>query len=193
VLLLRDVFDYSYEEIAKIVGKSEDNTRQLAARARRHVDEGKPRFETSREQRDELAKRFLAAAQGDDLAALEALLADDVALHGDGGGKVPALARAMFGRDRVARTISAWSRNLRRIPGASIRQVEVNGQAGALIYDGEERLFAVWVIDIADGQIQGVNSIVNPDKLRSLGELADFKDLVRQFRESQQRTEADER
>ena len=95
VLLLRDVFDYGYGEIAAIVGKSEDNTRQLAARARRHVEERRPRFEASREQRDELARRFFAAAQEGDLGGLEALLAHDVVLHGDGGGKAPALARAV--------------------------------------------------------------------------------------------------
>ena len=118
VLLLRDVFDYGYDEIAAIVGKSEDNTRQLAARARRHVEEGRPRFEPSREQRDELARRFFAAAQEGDLGGLEALLAHDVVLHGDGGGKAPALARAVQGRTRVARTLMAWMRQGARIPGA---------------------------------------------------------------------------
>ena len=98
VLLLRDVFDYGYGEIARIVGKSEDNVRQLATRARAHVDAGRPRFQTSREQRDELARRFFAAATEGDLAGLEALLAHDVVLTGDGGGKVPALGRPLQGR-----------------------------------------------------------------------------------------------
>ena len=89
VLLLRDVFDYGYDEIAAIVGKSEDNARQLAARARRQIEEGRPRFEASREQHDELARRFFAAAQKGDLGGLETLLAHDVVLHGDGGGKAP--------------------------------------------------------------------------------------------------------
>ena len=106
-LLLHDVFDYGYAEIAEIVGKSEDNARQLAARARRRVEEGRPRFEASREQREELARRFFAAAQEGDVAALEALLANDVVLHGDGGGKVPALARALYGSRRVARTLGS--------------------------------------------------------------------------------------
>ena len=105
VLLLRDVFDYPYRGVAEIVGKSEDNVRQLATRARRHVEERRPRFETSREQREELAARFFAAAEHGDLAGLEALLAHDVALTGDGGGKVPALARTLRGRNRVARTL----------------------------------------------------------------------------------------
>ena len=99
VVLLHDVFDYGYPEIAAIVGKSEDNVRQLAARARRHVKQRRPRFQTTREQRDELARRFFQAAEHGDLAGLEALLAHDVELTGDGGGKVPALARTLRGRD----------------------------------------------------------------------------------------------
>src|SRR4051812_45328830 len=95
VPLLRDVFDYDYADVARIVGKSEDNVRQLATRARRHVEERRPRYETSGEQRDELSRRFFAAAEDGDLGALEALLAHDVVLHGDGGGKVPALARSL--------------------------------------------------------------------------------------------------
>ena len=102
VLLLRDVFDYGYDEIAAIVGKSEDNARQLATRARRRVEERRPRFESSREQRDKLARRFFAAAEAGDLGALETLLAHDAALHADGGGKVPALGRSLLGRSRVA-------------------------------------------------------------------------------------------
>ena len=91
--LLHDVFDYDYGEVAAIVGKSQDNARQLAARARRLVQERRPRFESSRERRDELARRFFAAVQEGDLGGLESLLAEDVVLQGDGGGKVPALAR----------------------------------------------------------------------------------------------------
>src|SRR5215212_8251180 len=103
VLLLHDVFGYGYPEITAIVGKSEDNVRQLATRARRHVKQRRPRFQTMREQHDELARRFFAAAEQGDLAGLEALLAHDVELTGDGGGKVPALARSLRGRNRVAR------------------------------------------------------------------------------------------
>jgi RNA polymerase sigma-70 factor (TIGR02957 family) len=179
VLLLRDAFDYGYDEIARIIGKSEDNVRQLAARARRSVEERRPRFETTREQRDELARRFFAAAQDGDLASLETLLAHDVVLRGDGGGKVPALARALRGRSRVARTLRAWSRQAARISGATIRQVEVNGQPGALLLDGEDRVVGVWALDIAGGQITGINSIVNPDKLRHLGPVSDIGPRLR--------------
>ncbi len=138
VLLLRDVFDYRYDEIAGIVGKSEDNVRQLATRARRHVEQRRPRFETSREQHEQLARRFFAAAQDGDLAGLEALLAHDVVLTGDGGGKVPALARSLHGRNRVARTLLNWVKLGARIPAASIRTAEVNGAPGALLLDGDE-------------------------------------------------------
>jgi RNA polymerase sigma-70 factor (TIGR02957 family) len=179
VLLLRDVFDYGYDEIAGIVGKSEDNVRQLAVRARRHIEERRPRFETSREQRDELARRFFAAAEAGDLSGLESLLAHDIVLTGDGGGKVPALARSLQGRNRVARTLLNWVKLGARIPGASLRPVEVNGAAGALLLDGNERLIGVWTLEIAGGQIQAVNSIVNPEKLTHLGPVADLEALLR--------------
>ena len=183
VLLLRDVFDYGYGEIAEIVGKSEDNVRQLATRARAHVEAGRPRFQTSREQRDELARRFFAAATEGDLAGLEALLAHDVTLTGDGGGKVPALARPLQGRNRVARALLNWVKLAARIPGASLREVEVNGMAGALLLDGEDRLLGVWALEISGGQIQGLNSIVNPEKIAHLGPVADLKALLARRRD----------
>ncbi|HTT29780.1 MAG TPA: RNA polymerase sigma-70 factor [Solirubrobacteraceae bacterium] len=179
VLLLRDVFDYGYGEIAGIVGKSEDNVRQLASRARGHVEARRPRFESSREQRDELARRFFAAARDGDLAGLEALLAHDVVLTGDGGGKVPALARPLEGRSRVARALVNWTRLAARIPGASLREVEVNGMPGGLLLDGDGLLVGVWSLGISGGRIQAINSVVNPDKLAHLGPLADVKALLR--------------
>jgi RNA polymerase sigma-70 factor (ECF subfamily) len=154
--------------------------RQLASRARAHLEEGRPRFETSREQREELARRFFAAVEEGDLAGLEALLAHDVVLTGDGGGKVPALARPLRGRSRVARALKNWMRVAGRIPGASIRPVEVNGTPGALLLDGEARLVGVWSLEIAGGQIVALNSVVNPDKLSHLGPLADTNALLRQ-------------
>jgi RNA polymerase sigma-70 factor (TIGR02957 family) len=167
--LLHDVFGFGYGEVAEIVGKSEANTRQLATRARRHVDEGRPRFEASREQRDELARRFFAAVREGDVDGLRELLAEDVVLHGDGGGKVPALARAVHGARRVAQTLSAWSKQATRIAGLDARLVEVNGQPGAISMDGEGRIINVMALDIADGRVQGIRSMVNPDKLAHLG------------------------
>jgi Sigma-70, region 4/SnoaL-like domain len=168
--LLREVFDEPYDRIAEIVGTSEQNARQLAARARRHVGERRPRFEASREQREELATRFFAAAEEGDLEGLEELLAHDVVLRGDGGGKAPALARALHGRARVARQLIAGMRALARF-GITWRREEVNGQPGALFFDREARLIGVMSLDVAEGQIQAVSSIVNPDKLRHLGPL----------------------
>jgi RNA polymerase sigma-70 factor (TIGR02957 family) len=178
VLLLRDVFDYGYPEIAAIVGKSEDNVRQLATRARRHVEQRRPRYTTTREQRDALARRFFAAVEQGDLAGLEALLAHDVALTGDGGGKAPALARSLSGRNRVARILINWVRLGARLPGVSLRSAEVNGGAGALILDGQQRLLGVLSIDIDGSEVTAIRSIVNPDKLSHLGPVGDLRSLM---------------
>jgi RNA polymerase sigma-70 factor (ECF subfamily) len=182
VFLLREVFDYPYERIAEIVGKSEDNVRQLAVRARRHVEERRVRFEASSKQHDQLADRFFAAVGEGDLEGLEALLAEDVELHGDGGGKAPALARALYGRTRVAKTLRNWGRIGFRIAGLEVRRVDVNGQPGAVLLDGDGRVLSVMALDIADNQIQGIRSIVNPDKLSHLGEVADTYELLRRER-----------
>ncbi len=179
VLLLRDVFDYGFGEIADIVGKSEANMRQLAVRARRHVEQRRPRFEASRERRNELARQFFAAAREGDVQGLEALLADDVVLHGDGGGKAPALARALHGSRRVARTLAAWMRQGARIPGAELREVEVNGQPGAIALAGDGSLISVMTLDIADGRVQGIRSIVNPDKLRHIAPVSDLSAVLK--------------
>jgi RNA polymerase sigma-70 factor (ECF subfamily) len=179
VLLLHDVFDYSYREIATIVGRSEDNVRQLATRARRHVEDRRPRFQTTRQQQDELAGRFFAAAQQGDLAGLEALLAHDVELTGDGGGKVPALARSLTGRNRVARTVMNWVRGVTRTPGVSVHPVEVNGTPGAMLLDPQQRLVSVVGLEIARGQIMSINAIANPDKLKHLGPVGDLRSLLK--------------
>jgi RNA polymerase sigma-70 factor (TIGR02957 family) len=179
VFLLHDVFGYPYDQIARIVGKSEANARQLAVRARRHVDERRPRFEASREQRERLADRFIAAVEDGDVEALEAMLAEDVVLAGDGGGKAPALARALHGPRRVARTLAAWGRQAPRLGGARLRRTEVNGQPGAVALDAEQRVIGVIALDIAEGRVQGVRSVVNPEKLRHLGPVADLKALLR--------------
>ena len=174
VFLLHDVFDYPYDEVARIVGKSEANTRQLAVRARRHVDERKPRFEASREERERLADSFFAAVQDGDLEALEGMLAEDVVLQGDGGGKAPALARALHGAQRVARTLRNWGKQSARFGVGELRRVEVNGQPGAMIMHRDGGVISVMALDIADGQVQGVRGIVNPEKLRHLGPVADL-------------------
>jgi RNA polymerase sigma-70 factor (ECF subfamily) len=180
--LLHEVFDEPYDRIAEIIATSAQNARQLVTRARRHVEERRPRFEASREQQEQLATRFFAAAEEGDLEALEELLAHDVVLHGDGGGKAPTIARAIHGRARVARTLIAGLRAATRAGGFTLRREEVNGQPGGLFFDREGRVAGVMILDVADGQIQDVSSIVNPDKLRHLGPVADLRALLRERR-----------
>src|SRR5262249_5446573 len=178
VLLLHDVFGYGHAQIAPIIGKSQDNVRQLAIRARRHIKQRRPRFQATREQQQELARRFFAAAEDGDLPGLEALLAPAVERAGDGGGRVPALARPLRGRSGVARTLTDWARLGTRLPGVSVRPVQVNGAPGALWLDARQRLIAVVALEIADGQITSISAILNPDKLARLGPVADFTSLL---------------
>ncbi|MGW1158590.1 RNA polymerase sigma-70 factor [Streptomyces sp. NPDC002513] len=171
--LLREVFDYPYTEVAEILGTDVDSTRHLVARARNHLRTRRPRYHPSRRQREELAQRFFAAAGQGDLRALEALLARDVALHGDGGGKVPALGRPVNGRERVAHTVlrgfAVYARH-----GVRIHLTEVNGQPGAMAYDEHNRLVGVMGLGIADDQIHSIHSISNPEKLHHLDHTSDL-------------------
>jgi RNA polymerase sigma factor (sigma-70 family) len=162
VFVLREAFDYAYDEIAEIVDKSPANVRQLAVRARRHVDERRPRFEPSREQREELARRFIAALHEGETEPLVQLLAEDAAFYGDGGGKAPSVG-PLFGRDRIAPVIAGFGRvGSRR--GVIVQQVEINGQPGLVgIEDGA--VIAAWSMVVSDGAIQTIHGVTNPDKL----------------------------
>jgi RNA polymerase sigma-70 factor (TIGR02957 family) len=173
VFLLREVFGYDYHEIAEITGKSEPNCRQIFARARHHIDEGKPRFEASREQRDEVARRFFDAVGGGDLTSLLNLLAPDVVMIGDGGGKGRALLDAMHGPERVARFLLGLYRRAEK-DGTYVVPALVNGQPGAVTYDALGRVAGVYALDIADGLVQAVRAVVNPDKLQHLGTTSDL-------------------
>jgi RNA polymerase sigma-70 factor (ECF subfamily) len=179
VFLLHDVFGYDFDEIATIVGKSAANCRQLAVRARRHVKAEKPRFEASREQRDELASRFFAAFQEGDLDSLVSMLAEDVVTYGDGGGKAPQWTRPVVGADRVARLFVGMSRELRQHE-VVVEPHEVNGQPGAILRTADGHLINVFALDIADGFVQAIRSVINPDKLRHLGSPADVRALRRE-------------
>jgi RNA polymerase sigma-70 factor (TIGR02957 family) len=178
VFLLRDVFDYPYERIAPIVRKSEAATRQIATRARRHVDERRPRYETSERRREELAERFFAAAREGELGTLESLLAEDVELHGDGGGRAPALARALYGKRPVARALGTWLETGRRSGGVVFRLTEVNGQPGAMLTDRDGGLIGVWSLGIAEDKVQSIRSVVNPDKLTHLGPVSGLTAMI---------------
>jgi RNA polymerase sigma-70 factor, ECF subfamily len=177
VFLLHDVFGYGYAEIAPLVGRSEENCRQIATRARRHVEAGRPRFETSRHQREELAGRFFAAVEQGDTDGLVGLLAADAVLYGDGGGKAPALTAPVHGAERVARLLLGLARRGRAV-GVGYAPAEINGHPGLLTLDPDGRLLGVLALDIADGHVQTVRSIVNPDKLRHLGPLGDLNALL---------------
>jgi RNA polymerase sigma-70 factor (ECF subfamily) len=181
VFLLREVFDYDYAEIAKIVERSEDNCRQLYVRARRHIDEGRPRFEASRQQRDELAQRFFAAAQHGDTQALIQMLAADVVVYGDGGGKAPSWPQPIYGRDRVAKLMAGTFAQALEL-GASLQPTHINGQPGLLFMGPDGRIGAVMSLDIADGVVQTIHSVINPDKLVHLGPVADVRAILRQGR-----------
>lgn len=176
--LLHDVFCYPYAQIAAILEKSEENVRKLASRARRHIEERRPRFPTSVQQREELTRRFLAAVRHGDLSGLEALLADDVVLTGDGGGKVPSLARPVHGRHNVVQVLGIWLRVLDRIPAVTLRPAEVNGGTGVMVLDHRGCLVAVWTLELTGDEIRAIGSVVNPDKLAHLGPVADFAALV---------------
>jgi RNA polymerase sigma-70 factor (ECF subfamily) len=168
VFLLREVFDYGYEEIAAVVGKSPDNCRQIAVRARRQVEARKPRFEASRRKREELSRRFFDAVEAGDAQGLLRLLAADVVVYGDGGGKVPAILRPVAGRERVVQLVGGFRSFSQRLGMRSVRYAEVNGQPGALYLDAKGHPVAVVSLDIADGLVQTVRTITNPDKLRHL-------------------------
>ncbi|HET7636554.1 MAG TPA: RNA polymerase sigma factor SigJ [Candidatus Limnocylindria bacterium] len=178
VLLLRDVFGYDFGEIAAIIGKSETNVRQLAVRARRRVEEYRPRFTVAEAERRRLASAFFAALERGDFATLESHLAEEVALHGDGGGKAPALARAISGRSRVARTLAAWGRQASLV-GGTARPVTVNGGAGAILADASGAVVAVMALEFEEARIVAIHSVINPDKLRHVGHVADAWSLLR--------------
>jgi RNA polymerase sigma-70 factor (TIGR02957 family) len=173
VFLLREVFDYGYDEISRIVEKSEENCRQIFARAKSHIDAGKPRFEASREKREELAQSFFAACVGGKLEDLVHHLAEDAVFYGDGGGKVRAAIHPVRGRERVARLIHSLFSN-GKVFADGIRRVDVNGQPGAMFLDQHDHLIGVVELDIVDGAVQSIRTVVNPDKLQHLGPLSNI-------------------
>jgi RNA polymerase sigma-70 factor, ECF subfamily len=171
VFVLREVFGFGYPEIAAVVERSESACRQLAVRSRRHMEEGRPRFETDRRTREELAARFVDAFRAGDVNGLTELLAADVQAVADGGNKGPALAKPVTGAARVARLICAFAPFLPEI--VRIEPREVNHQPGAILQDRDDRVLAVMALDVLDGRIQTIRAVINPDKLAHLGPVAD--------------------
>ena len=169
VFLLREVFGYGYPEIADVTGKTEAACRQIFARARRHIDEGRPRFETSRAEGEELTSLFLAAARGGDISSLIQKLAPDVLFYGDNGGQGGiTFAAPVTGRDRVAEILRFVLGRTMEL-GASLEAAWVNGQSGLVASDADGGLIAVIALEVLDGQVQAIRAVANPDKLRHLG------------------------
>lgn len=166
VLLLHDVFGFDFEEVARIVGKSIENCRQIAVRARRNVEARRPRFEVSADRKDELAARFFAAAERGDIDGLVELLAEDVVMVGDGGGRgarrTPARGALPVARFLVGLTRVGARQGMVMVPA------RVNGQPGAIAFGAEGGVVSVMTLDVADGRVVAIRSVVNPEKLRHL-------------------------
>lgn len=190
VFVLRDVFAFDFPAIASAVGRSESACRQLAVRARRHMDAGRPRFEADRREREELSTRFFDAIRDGDVDGLQELLATDVHVIGDGGGKAPAFAKGVVGADNVTRVLAANIPLLTKID-ATIEPREVNGQPGAIMRDRDGKIAGALTIDVLGGRIQTIRAVTSPDKLRHLGPVADGWAVARQVRDA--RRHADER
>jgi RNA polymerase sigma-70 factor, ECF subfamily len=179
VFVLREVFGFGFPEIAPAVGRSEAACRQLAVRARRHMDAGRPRFAADRKERDELAARFFDALREGEVEGLRELLAADVQLVGDGGGKAPLLASHTIGPENVARVLAVLLPQFARI-GVVLEPHEVNGQPGAIFRDRDGKVLSTLALDILGGRIQTIRSVVNPDKLGHVGPVADAWALRRE-------------
>ncbi|MEU1128001.1 RNA polymerase sigma-70 factor, partial [Streptomyces sp. NPDC005899] len=187
VFLLREVFAFGFEDIATAVGRSEPACRQLLVRARRHMEAGRPRFTADRRERKELATRFFAALKDGDVGGLQELLAADVQLVGDGGGKAPQLARAVVGAEKVARTLGGFLPWLFRID-VTLEPHEINGQPGAIFHDRDGKILHILVLDVLEGRIQTIRTVLNPDKLGHLGPVGDAWAVSREVKRARRRT-----
>ena len=188
VFVLREVFAFDFPEIASAVGRSEAACRQLAVRARRHVAAGRPRFEADRREREKLAAQFFGALREGDVDGLRELLAADVQLVGDSGGKAPALARSIIGAEKVARVLTAIFPWLIRID-VRLEPREVNGQPGAIFRDRHDKVLLTLTLDVLDGQIQTIRTVSNPDKLGHVGPVADAWALAREANRARRATD----
>ena len=177
VFLLHDVFDYDFAEVGGIVGRTPATCRQHAVRARRFIAENRPRFDASEAERDELLRGFLAAAERGDVDGLIELLAEDVVVHGDGGGKVPQWSQPIEGPDKVARMFASLGVQVRRL-GATLEPHRINGQPGVLFRGPRGGVFSVMSFEVVDGRVATIRSIVNPDKLDHLGPVESLRDVL---------------
>ena len=188
VFVLREVFGFGFPEVAAAVGRSEAACRQLGLRARRHMDEGRPRFEADRREREELAARFFEAFREGDVDALRELLAADAQMVGDSGGKAPLWGRGIFGADNVTRVLASTFPWFVQI-GGTVEPHEVNGHPGAVFRDREGRVLNTWTLDVLDGRIQTIRAVLNPDKLGHLGPVADAWAVFREASQARRPTD----
>lgn len=179
VFVLREVFAFGFSEIASAVGRSEAACHQLAVRARRHMESGRPRFEADRKEREELAERFFSAFRDGDVDALAELLASDVRMTGDSGGKAPQVQPVVVGVEHVVRVLAAFGRIGRQGAGVVESQL-VNGEPGAIFRDRDGQVLSAWALDVLGGRIQAIRAVNNPDKLRHVGPLADVWEALRE-------------
>jgi RNA polymerase sigma-70 factor (ECF subfamily) len=168
VLLLHDVFGYSFDEVAAVVDRSEAGCRQIAVRARRRLDAERPRFDRDARRRAQVAEQFLTAFREGDIDALLHLVSDDAVFVGDGGGKAAALPEPIHGSDRVVHLLRAFANQNKRL-NLRFEPALVNGQPGAVVRDLDGLVVTVLALDIVGGAVQTVRSIVNPDKIGHLG------------------------
>ncbi|WP_030678885.1 RNA polymerase sigma-70 factor [Streptomyces cellulosae] len=186
VFVLREVFGFGFDEVAAAVGRSEAACRQLLVRARRHMQAGRPRFEADRQERQELAARFFDALREGDVAGLRSVLAADVSMVGDGGGKAPQLARAVVGAENVARLLASVIPLMARID-VTFEPHEINGRPGAVFRDRDGKVLHILALEVLGGQIQTIRSVINPDKLGHLGPVADAWAVDREVKQSRLR------
>jgi RNA polymerase sigma-70 factor, ECF subfamily len=177
VFLLHDVFDYDFEEVGRIVKRTPANCRQQAVRARRFLAENRPRFEVDEREADELVARFFAAANRGDVDSLIEVLAEDVIVHGDGGGKVPQWYRPIEGADSVARLFARMGAQMQAL-GATLELHRINGQPGVIFRGPRGGVFSVMSVEVVGGRVATIRSVVNPDKLGHLGPIESLRDLM---------------
>ena len=187
VFVLREVFGFGFPEVASAVGRSEAACRQLAVRARRHMDAGRPRFEADRRERKELAERFFDAFREGDVGGLRELLAADVQMVGDGGGKAPQWNH-IVGVEKVSRALAAMVAPFVRIGGV-VEPHEVNGQPGAVFRDRDGRVVNTLALEMLDGRIQAIRAVINPDKLGHVGPVADAWVVIREANRARRPTD----
>jgi RNA polymerase sigma-70 factor, ECF subfamily len=177
IFLLHDVFDYDFEEVGRIVRRSPATCRQHAVRARRFISENRPRFDADHAERDELLRRFFAAAEGGDVDGLIEILAQDAIVYGDGGGKVPQWYAPIVGAADVAKLFAVMGRQMRRL-GATFERRLVNGQPGIIFRGPHGGVMSVMSFEVVDGRVETIRSVVNPDKLGHLGPVESLREVL---------------